>query len=523
MRHYDVIIIGSGINSLSSAALLGKAGKKVLVLEACSNIGGMASTIEFVPGFKCNLIHDAVKWINPRLLKKLDINSHGLNLIKPSVTHVALGNNNEHLLFHRDLDKTTESIRKLSTKDAENWKNFTIYIKKLTEFLEHLYHITPPEVPNIGIVEALSMRSMLNPILRHGTQGIVDLLRVAPMMMPEMMDEWFENDLLRGALSAIGVHHSSLGPFSASTGYNFLHQHLYNGGVIHNNCFIKGGTLEFAKTLQKAAESYRVEVRVNSKVKSINIDNDFCKGITLENGDVINSDIVVSGVDPKNTFMNLVGIPKLNPNFHTQLRNIKYRGSTARIHFALKSKPIIKNVSSEHMNTMFSICPSIEYLERSSDSVKYGRLSENPFIEFCFPSIINPEFSPEGKHVVSATVQYTPYHLRNQKWNSTINDELKNNVTRILEKSMPGFTDLVESTLIHSPKDLENEFGLSEGNLNHGEMTLDQFMFMRPTISTAQYKTPFNNLYLCGPGTHPGGGLHGTNSLNATQTIIKDK
>ena len=522
MKHYDVIIIGSGINSLSSAALLAKAGKSVLVLEARKSIGGMASTIDFCPENKCNIITDSIKWINPKLLQELHIGSEDLQIFKPEITHIALGEDNEHIYFHQDPRKTTNSIKNLSVKDAERWEDFTLYIKKLTEFLERLYQNTPPKLPNIGVSETFSMKNLLNPILKHGTRGIVDLLRVAPMMMPEMMDEWFENSLLRGALSSIGIHHSSLGPFAASTGYNFLHQHLYSNGVIHPNTFIKGGTVKFAKVLQNVSKSHNVEFRVNAKVKSIKLDNEFCKGVVLENGDKIESNIVVSGVDPKNTFINLVGSPNLNPNFRTQVRNIKYRGSIARMHFLLRDLPNIHNIRKEDMTTMFSICPNIEYLERASDSMKYGCLPDNPFISFCFPTLINPDFSSRGNHILSSTIQYVPYRLRKQKWGSETNEVLKQIAAKTLEKFIPGFNKLVESCVIYSPKDLEDEFGLSEGNLNHGEMTLDQFMFMRPTISTAQYKTPFKNLYLCGPGTHPGGGLHGTNALNSVKEILKN-
>ena len=163
----------------------------------------------------------------------------------------------------------------------------------------------------------------------------------------------------------------------------------------------------------------------------------------------------------------------------------------------------------------------MEYLERASDAVKYGRLAENPYVEFTIPSIINSDFAPDGKHVLSATVQYAPYHLRNQNWTNDLNNQLKNNVVRALENYCPGFHGMIESSSILSPMDLENQFGLTEGNLNHGEMTLDQFMFMRPTTSLAQYKSPIENLFLCGPGTHPGGGLHGTNGYNAAREILK--
>ena len=219
--------------------------------------------------------------------------------------------------------------------------------------------------------------------------------------------------------------------------------------------------------------------------------------------------------------MNLVGPSNLNPNFKTQLNNIRYRGSTARIHFALNKLPEIKGISNEQMKTIFSISPSIKYLERASDSVKYGKIPDNPYIEFFIPSLLNPDFAPKGEHVLSATVQYAPYHLRNSEWSDTVKDQLNINVLNTLEKVIPNIRSVIKYTKIISPLDLENEFGLTEGNLNHGEMTLDQFMFMRPTISSAQYQTPINNLYLCGAGTHPAGGLHGTNGCNAAREILK--
>ncbi|MBT4736261.1 MAG: NAD(P)/FAD-dependent oxidoreductase, partial [Candidatus Marinimicrobia bacterium] len=318
-----------------------------------------------------------------------------------------------------------------------------------------------------------------------------------------------------------GIHHLSFGPFSAGTGYNLLHQHVQSDGVFHNTKFIKGGTGQFANALKLSAESVNVEIRTNVSVSDINVEGDVCSGVTLESGETIQANQVVSGLDPQNTFINLVGPSKLNPTFATQLRNIKYRGSTARIHFALNALPEIKGVTEDQMGTVFSASPSIEYLERTSDSVKYGRLAEDPYVEFSIPSVINPEFAPDGKHVLSATVQYAPYHLRDQVWSSELNEQIKNNVVRVLDNYIPDFSSLIEVTSVLSPKDLEDKFGLTEGNLNHGEMTLDQFFFMRPTMSAAQYKSPIKSLYLCGSGTHPGGGLHGTNGFNAAREILK--
>ena len=365
------------------------------------------------------------------------------------------------------------------------------------------------------------MRSLLGPLMGQGPQGLVDLARTAPMMMPELMDEWFENELLKSALSTAGIHNLSYGPYASATGYNFLHQHLYSKGVIHNSSIVKGGTGVLPEILNNILSSHNADLRTNVKVASINIKNNSYESVTTQEGETIMSDQVLSGLDPHNTFINLVGTQNLDPNFHTQIKNIKYRGSTARIHFALRDIPKIEGVTGDQMNTIFSICPSMEYLERASDAVKYGFISKDPYVEFSIPSIVNPEFSPEGKHVLSASVQYAPYHLRGCEWDLDSKEQLKQNTIRVLEKKIPDLTQLVETSVIHSPKDLETEFGLTEGNLNHGEMTLDQLLFMRPTASSSQYGTPFKNLYICGPGTHPGGGLHGMNGYNAAKKVLK--
>ncbi|HIC37827.1 MAG TPA: NAD(P)/FAD-dependent oxidoreductase, partial [Candidatus Marinimicrobia bacterium] len=266
MTHYDIIVIGGGMNSLVTASILGKSGKSVLLLEARNQIGGLASTTEFAPGFKCNVFNDVVKWIDPRVMKQLDLNAHGLELIKPDVVRIALGNESLHIAFHRNPKQTAESIANHSEKDAKVWEDFTEYIRNLTHFLEKLYELTPPSLPNVGLKEALGMRSMLGPLTKHGTRGLVDLMRVIPMMMPELMDEWFENELLRSAVSTAGIHHLSFGPFSAATGYNLLHQHVHSGGMFHNAQFVKGGTSELVNALRAFAESANVEIRTHSKV-----------------------------------------------------------------------------------------------------------------------------------------------------------------------------------------------------------------------------------------------------------------
>ena len=520
MKNYNSIIIGSGVNSLITAALLGKKDGRVLVLESRNEVGGLSSSLEFGDGYKCNMIHDSIKWIDPRVLKDLKLEDNGLKFIKPDIVRVALGEDGRHIFFNRDPLKTAESISNLSNDDSAKWKEFVLYISKITKFLEKIYTVNPPKLPKIDFPDILSLKPIITPFLKQGSRGIVDLVRVAPMMMNELMDEWFENELLRSAISTAGIHHLSFGPYAAGTGYNLLHQHLYSDDIFHNSLFIKGGPVQLANTLKNIAKSYGVKIQNNSKVKSIEVNQNKCTGVFLENGELIKAERIVSGLDPHNTFINLVGASNLEPNFLNQIQNIKYRGSTARIHFAINNIPEIKGIEPEQMGTNFSICSSLESLERASDGVKYGKISENPYVEFNIPSVIDPEFLKSNKHVLSATVQYAPYNLSNENWNNESNNLLKNNVIKVIERIIPDFSSMIKSSIVLSPYDIEKEFSLYEGNLNHGEMTLDQFMFMRPTISSAQYNSPIENLFICGPGTHPGGGLHGTNGYNAAKKIL---
>ena len=521
MKQYDIIVIGGGVNSLVTANLLAQSGKKVLLLEKREEVGGLASTFEFTPGYKCNLINDVIKWIDPRVLKQLDLKNQGLEFIEQETLRIALDDEGNMIAFEKDPEKTAASIKNHSKIDADKWVEFTEYINKLAQFFERLYELTPPYPPDIGLKDVLGMRSMLKPLMKHGSRGLIDLIKVAPMMMPELVDEWFENKLLRSAIATSGIHHLSFGPFAAATGYNLLHQHTHSNGIFHNARFVKGGTGTLTKILRTSAESLNVEIQTNSKVNSIDIKKGSCFGVTLENGEAILGQRIVSGLDPNNTFKNLVGFSNLEPTFHTQIQNIKYRGAIARAHFALNDLPKISGIDSDKLGAIFSFCPSIEYLEKASDAVKYGNIAENPYIEFTVPSVINQDFAPNKKHVLSATLQYAPYKLRNQKWTTELKSNLNKQVVQILGTLIPNFSNMIESSTLFSPLDLENEFGLTEGNLNHGEMTLDQLLFMRPTMSSSQYKTPIENLFLCGPGTHPGGGLHGTNGYNAAKAILK--
>ena len=518
---YDYIVIGGGLNSLIAAAVLAKKNNSVILFESNNSLGGMASTYEFSSGFRCNLVYDYIKWLDERVLKELNIKNDELEIINNDIYRISLDLEGKHIFFHRDNKKTIESISKISKSDADKWNDFTSFISKVSSFLKPLYKITPPNIQKIGLTDAISMKNLLNPILSHGTRGIADILRTLPMMMPELLDEWFESKLLRGTLAAGGIHHLNQGPYSAATVLNFLHQNIYSDTNILDAKFIKGGTNLLPSILTKKAKDYGVVIKNNSEVIKINCNNGKCDGVSLADGQLFFSKNIISGLDQENTCIKLLGNENLYPNVRTQLNNIKYRGSTARLHFALKNLPKIKGVNDDQLQTVFSISPSVNYLEKAYDEVKYGSFSSLPYIEFCISSLTNPSFAKNNNHILSASIQYIPYTLKDNKWSDKLKKDIIKNVTGILDKYITNFSNNIIDSSLSTPLDFESTLNNTEGSFNHGEMTLDQFLFMRPTISSSQYKTHIKNLFICSPSTHPGGGLHGANAINMINEITK--
>ena len=520
MKRYDAIVVGGGVNGLTTAACLGKSGRKVVLLEKNDTVGGLASTEQFADGYKSNTVIDSVPWINEQVVSELELENHGLRFTSSNSGVTTPAGSGKVLTLSSDSHETVRSIAQFSQSDADKWPAFCNKVAMLTDFLKPLYGMTPLPIPELDLSSFLSMKPMLAPYRKHGRKALVELLRILPMCMLELLDEWFESEPLRGTLAVAGIRHMNQGPMAVGTAFVFLHNHVGTGGSIRPVNFIDGGTEKLVSALESSAKSYGVELLTGSEVKNITVDNGTAVGVTLKNGEEVESHCVVSSLDPKTTFQGLVGNDRLSPQFSRRIKNIKMRGATARVHYTLKELPNFDGLHEELLKGIVSISPSLSYIEKASDASKYGRISKEPWIEFTVSSLREKSFAPAGKHVLSATVQYAPYHLRGTDWQSA-RDELGIRVSDVLEQYAPGFRSLIEHQEMLTPEDLKSRYGLTEGNLNQGEMMLDQFFFMRPTIDSAQYLTPVGNLYLCGAATHPGGGLHCTNGHNAANEIIK--
>jgi phytoene dehydrogenase-like protein len=410
---------------------------------------------------------------------------------------------NDHLVIDGDPAKTIESIKHFSAKDAARWPDFLAFMSKATSFLDAAYHTPMPRLPkpdtlNEGFYLAqlgLKLRSM-------GRKDMLNIIRALPMTAVEFVEEWFESEQLKAAIASLGIHGVTLGVMSAGTAFNLIHNWLNRGGLAHQHI---GQAGQITNALVNAAKAYGAEIRLNAEVKCIQVDRNTCKSVTLESGEEIFASKILSAVDPKRTFLSLVGPPELPPTFVWNVQSIKMRGSIAKVHLGMESLP-----DGMEPFTTYTVAPSLRYLEKAYDAAKYGEISEKPYVEVT-----------TTEDVVSIHFQFAPYHLKNGKWE----EERKHVETLAIDALAEHFPDLkskAQSLKSLTPLDIEDTFSLTEGDLNHGQIMLDQFLFMRPIPGWSNHKTPIQGLYLCGSGVHAGGGISGASGRNAAKVVLKN-
>lgn len=518
MTHkYDAIIIGGGHNGLVNAAYLAKAGKKVLVLERRSIIGGAAVTEEFWPGFKASSLADGAGRLLPQVLRDLDLGRHGLEIINSDQTAVCLQPSGSALTLWRDPAKTARELAAFSSHDAERYPDFVRLIAKLSAVISALMTITPPDLPKPSRADVFEMTKLLRPLRGMGKKDIHDTIRILPMPMADLLDEWFESEALRGALSARAVTGITWGPREAGTAYTYLY--AMAGG--NNGGFVKGGLGALSNAIARAAKSWGVEIRTGAEVGHILVKAGRATGVALASGEEIVAPIVISNADARTTFTRLIDPSILDSFFVHSLKVIKYRGSCARVHLALTGLPHFNGIDDTHLKSHLVIAPSLDYVQRAYDDAKYGDLSRQPYLDALIPSLSNPSLAPPNQHVMSVTMQYAPYKF-NGGWNDQAREMLGDLVVNTLACYAPDLPKLISGRKVLTPHDLESEYGLPEGSPSHSEMTLDQFLHMRPVPGYARYRAPIDGLYLCGAGTHPGGGVTGANGYNAAREVLKD-
>jgi phytoene dehydrogenase-like protein len=522
---YDAIVVGGGPNGLVAAAYLAKSGRKVLLLERREALGGLAVTEELIPGYRCSSLTDDSGYLAPQIIRELDLGRYGLSFHTHDPLIFAPLPDRTNLTIWQDVDRTAQEISKISTADASTYPGFIDQMSKYSQFISGLKNMTPPDLPDIGIHDLLDMRSVATPIRGLGRVNLAQALRVLPMSAADLLNEWFESDVVKGVIAASAMKNISLGPREAGTAYLLLSNWSGSDSELFlSNRRAVGGSGAIVHALAGAAAVNGAEIRTGREVVRIITRDGQAAGIELGSGEQISAAVIASAVDMRTTFMKLVDPYYLDRSFVQHVNNIKYRGTMARVHFALNRLPSFTAVNGDGeklLSGCIQISPSMTYLQKAYDPVKYGRLSQQPFLDIHIPTLIDPFLAPEGQHLMSVTVKYMPYHWREGDW-STASEMLGQLVVDTITEYAPDISECIQEFRSITPLELETVYNLPEGNLTHGEMTLDQFMWMRPVPGYARYRAPIGDLYLCSAATHPGGGITGINGWNASREILKD-
>jgi len=521
---YDAIVIGGGHNGLVTAAYLASAGKKVVVLERREILGGCAVTEEIWPGYRVSTGAYLVSLLQDRIVRELELERFGYRVQPKDPAFFSVYPDGRHLFFWSDHRKTLNEIAKFSARDAEAFPKYEAHIERLAEVVESLLLVTPPEFPPRKPADFIEYLKLLAKFRRLSARDIAGLVKIFTQSAADLLDEWFESPEIKVTLATDGVIGANGGPRSAGTAYILMHHCM--GGVGGKRGlwgFVQGGMGAVSEAIAASARAKGAEIRTSSPVSHVLIKNGKAQGVILENGDELHAPIVASNLDPKLTFLRLVAPQHLDPEFSASIERFRVEGTSLKINLALESLPDFTALPGtpgpQHGATMH-ICPSIEYVERAWDDAKYGRPSHNPLIEMTCPTIYDPSLAPRGRHIMGIFLQYAPYTLRGATWED-LREPYGDRVLEVISHYAPNMRDIVRERQILSPLDLERRFGISGGNIFHGEMSLDQMFVLRPVAGWARYRTPVPGLFICGSGAHPGGGVMGAPGSNAAREILK--
>ena len=515
-KRYDIIIIGAGHNGLTAAAYLAKAGRSVLVLERREVLGGAAATETVWPNFHVNTGAESAGMFQEAIIKDLFLKMNGLETREAEVAIFAPQVDGPSLTLYRDVSQSVAEVGKHSQRDAEAYPKFVAQVTQFTAVLRDMLLNTPPDITAFGAGELMSWGGVGLKLRRLGGAAMMEFMRVLPMPAREYLDEWFESDLLKGALGVDAVTGTMQGPRSAGTTLQFLYQHI-NGFL--NGRFVVGGIGALSQTLADVAKQAGAEIRLGMGVKRFQIEDGRITTVLLENGDQIPASTILSSATPEQTLMKFVGPQELEPRFMRATRNIIYRGSTAKLILALDGVPRFVGMENEtQLHGRIRVAPNLDAIEKAYDCAKYGRYSDNPILDITIPSLIDGTLASFGQHVISVVVRYVPYGLAEEE-----REGLETAVLQQLEQVAPDIQSQILHKKLLTPNDYEQEYGLTEGSIFHGQMGLDQLLIMRPVSGWGQYETPIENLYLCGAGAHPGGGVTGAPGYNAAQVVLAKK
>ena len=521
---YDVVVIGGGHNGLVNAAYLARAGKKVLVLERRHVLGGAAVTEEVFPGFRFSVCSYVVSLLRPEIIRDLDLPRHGLEILPLDGTFTPMPNG-DHLWRVNDHGKTHRAIARHSKLDAEAYDEFGKAMQAMCRFVKPILSMVPPDPATLNPKELMKLLFIGRRFQGMTSEDKYNQVQLMTMSAIDFLDQWFETDVLKATMSASGIIGTFLGVRSPGTAYVLLHHYMGEiDGAFRSWGFARGGTGAISNAIADAAREAGAEIRTEAGIAQIIVKTGRARGVVLANGDEIQADIISSSVDPRLTFIKFIEDGNLPNDFLDEVRRYKFRGSSGKVNLALDGLPSFTCMPGPgaHLRGAISISPSVEYMEKAYDDAKYGRYSRRPYIDMVIPTLTDPSVAPPGKHVMSCFVQYAPYKLRpGMNWDDQ-KEAFGNNVIDTIAEYAPNIKNIILHKQVLTPLDLERDFGLSEGNIFQGELSLEQLFFLRPVPGYAQFRTPIRNLYLCGSATHPGGGIMGAPGRLAALEILKD-
>jgi phytoene dehydrogenase-like protein len=523
-RTYDAVVIGGGHNGLVNGAYLAKAGLRTLILERRNVVGGAAITEELRPGFWFTTFSYALSLLRPDIIHDLELTKHGfMPLLMPSL--FAPMENGDYLLLGQDRGENIREIARHSKHDADAYDAFEHDITKVLQVIKPLLDQVPPDIFSNDPSELIALAALGRRFRDLEPKVLHDAVRLLTGSAANFLDDYFESDILKGYLASSSIIGTKVGPYSQGSGlvllYHFIGEHDGNFGAW---AFHKRGNGGFTQVLARAARALGAEIALESPVAHVITKNGRATGVALADGGEYHADVVVSAIDPRRTFLELVDPRELPTDLVDNIRRFRFQGTSSKVNFALDGLPKYPALGDrgDQYRGFTNIGPSMEYLEHAFDDAKYGWYSQRPYLDCAIQSTIDPDMAPPGKHVMSCFVQYTPYKLRESDWD-TERENLGDTVQRTLESFFPGFGDLVLQREIRTPLDIERTVGLSEGNIFAGEFLAPQMFFFRPAPGWSQYRTPIDGYYQCGSGTHPGGCVMGAPGKLAAGQILKDR
>ena len=517
---WDAIVIGGGHNGLVCAVTLAKSGRKVLVLEAASEVGGAARTEEFAPGFRVSSIAHVLNRLHPDVVKSLELEKHGLEISPAShAPSISLSAKDGPLTL---TGAYGEGLVGATPSEQAAWQELRAQLFRYAGILKPFLSRRPPDLHGMSLSETFALGQSAMALKKLGKEDMRDFLRVILMNVADLLDEQLTDSRLKGLLSFDAVLGSHLGPRSPTSLLGLYYRLTGEiDGVPGAQIVPKGGVGQIAATIAASAAKTGVVTRTEAPVGRIRVENGRATGLVLENGEEFQARMIVSAVDPSTTFLDLVGPRELDTGFVRKVKNIRNQGDAAKLHLALDRPPQFQGVDDAGHRGRLVIAPSTDHVERAFNPSKYGEFSPEPVLEITLPSLADPSLAPDGACVLSAVVQYAPYKLR-EGWERGKPKFFKA-IMNLLERHAPGIGKLTRHVQLLTPTDIEERYRMPGGHWHHGELQADQMLMSRPVFGAEGYATPIDGLFLCGAGSHPGGGVSGAPGLNAARRILAMK